>query len=564
MSDQFVVDRFDPDLSHRPSRDIFSASHLDLIRQWRNDCVNTHELCRQTTRNGLLPTRVLEIKLGKDGTHDVTLIKNSGALRGDYACLSYCWGDELKGRTTTKNIATFEEKVDLKEIPHTVADAITLCGKLGFQYLWVDRLCIIQDDEGDWSREASRMSQVYSNSALTITTPICGTASESFEANRRLGSPCTWNQSTRFSLPSGNKGQRQLIAIGRSMTRQQGPCFLEESWKQFTDKESPKSDIWITRAWTFQEWLLSPRVLHIHEWTIWDCFKASGNEVYRRSLGPNQMPRQSWDSRFSWEHIVEEYSKRQISFAKDRLPALAGLAARHAERTKHTYLAGMWLEDMPYSLLWRLRLFGFDPDMPKPKDSGCGGANIPSWSWASSSEPIWCFPPDDGHVHEASIVSHFRDSADTLSLVGFQGGWLDIEGPMCSTSGILSAPSKMSGSHEGPTDPKERFQVFTHTMTDDGREGDQWEVSLDDMESLPIAGQRRDGLVPQKCQLWLLRLLFQTGDAFEKRRYHYGLLLGGVPSIGSQVHFQRLGRCDLSNDGNELRGDWQQAIVRLV
>lgn len=542
--------------------------------------MNTHELCRHTKREGLLPTRVLEIKMGKDGTHDIDLVESSGTLRGEYACLSYCWGEESKGSTTKKDIAnpTFQKerkkKIYLKEIPETVTDAITLCGKLGFQYLWVDRLCIIQDDESDWSREASKMSQVYSNSALTITTPICGTASESFESNRRLGSPCSWNQVTRFSLPSGNRGQRSLIAIGEKMARQQGPCFLEESWYMFSGDTSPASDIWITRAWTFQEWLLSPRVLHIHEWSLWDCFEGYANEVYRRSLVPSIIRRHpSYDSDrdFCWERIVGEYSKRQLSNAKDTLPALAGLAARHAEKTKHTYLAGLWLEEMPNSLLWRLNPVRIDRNEPKSELSEYGKRSVPSWSWASSSKPIWCSYLSDGEVSEASIVSHSRGSSDPLSFVNFEGGWLDVEGPMCPTSGILlGKKQRMSESLEEPARliPSEAYEALTHTLTDNGRGGEEWRVYMDDLELFLMAGQRRGDLVRRKCQLWLLRLVFHPpkDDDVQEYESYQCLLLGGVPSIGPGLRFQRLGLASIRYSRSEMRlsGDWQRTRVRLV
>ena len=105
--------------------------------------------------------------------------------------------------TTTANRNKYHHMLPWRELPSTFRDAIKLCHRLGFEYLLVDSLCIIEGDEQDWLREASNKAGIYSISMLTL-------------AMRFLA----------LNQDIGRKGH---------------------------------SGRWVGRAWTFQEWSLSPR-----------------------------------------------------------------------------------------------------------------------------------------------------------------------------------------------------------------------------------------------------------------------------------------------------------------
>lgn len=117
----------------------------------------------------------------------VRLVENQDETRGVYACLSYCWGECQAGQANSSNLLSNLEGIPLDDLPSTIVDALWLCHRLRIRYLWVDRLCIKQDDEKDWSEQASRMCEVYSRSALTISVPVCEDSSQSFLGRRRLG-----------------------------------------------------------------------------------------------------------------------------------------------------------------------------------------------------------------------------------------------------------------------------------------------------------------------------------------------------------------------------------------
>ena len=76
------------------------------------------------------------------------------------------------------------QRIDIKELPNTVADAITVTLGLKYQYLWVDCLCILEDSKDDWEDESVKMGQIYSNSIRTICASSAETADEGFLQSR--------------------------------------------------------------------------------------------------------------------------------------------------------------------------------------------------------------------------------------------------------------------------------------------------------------------------------------------------------------------------------------------
>ena len=70
--------------------------------------------------------------------------------------------------TTRSNIDRFRRDIPLESFPLTFRHAIEVTRSLGVRYLWIDSLCIVQDDVGDWEEEAGRMGYIYDNSYATI------------------------------------------------------------------------------------------------------------------------------------------------------------------------------------------------------------------------------------------------------------------------------------------------------------------------------------------------------------------------------------------------------------
>lgn len=363
-------------------------------------------------------------------TGDVEIVKlvETGGAVGCYAALSYCWGlTPQVEKTTTSNLHRQLDGIPLQILPKTIADTIRLCCKLGFDYVWVDALCIIQDDYEDWTREAAKMSEVYGKSALTIVPSIVRDSSESFVEARRAG---RFHIEITAELPytDPESGLAGSLWFGDFLTVDgpDGSWALEKNW-EYISMERREPHEWFGRAWCFQEWILSPRILHIHNMSLWDCFQGYANEVSARHVEPTRLQRDLLGSGSSttWSSIVAEFTSRAITKASDRLPALAGLAEMYARTTgRSTYLAGIWFEDLPAALLWS----------SWTDDSTMEKLDYPSFTWVSMNGgvnfhgPNVVYRPGDFEIKTRAVAWSCSDHGHpTYTSRGFT---VEFEGPL--------------------------------------------------------------------------------------------------------------------------------------
>lgn len=565
--DMFVVntpvDSLDPgEACSSPAQDILSEPHLALVRRWLNVCASEHSECNEhhapaqenhsrllntLGRSGTktfaaeheetrlpyvlarrLPTRLLEIS-SDPTTRDVTGVRivEKGESEGVYACLSYCWGQSSqKSKTTKSNVAQYRESIGLDVLPGTIIDALKVFCKLGFRYVWIDSLCIIQDDNDDWQKEASNMAAIYSNSALTLAIHLSADSSEGFLHKRlKPKDRPAFKNAARLAYTDEDTGQAKFMQLYLDI-EQDIARFLQDGWvRSYHDGERPRSS-WLDRAWTFQEWLLSPRVLHIHEVTVWDCFEGYGNEHEYRFLTTNtsQRAQAQWKNYYSWNRLVAEYTSRSISHVEDRLPALAGLAEKYQKLTGFRYLAGIWSEELPFSLLWRR-----EGGNVEPPTVAC---RIPSWSWAALESDIdLSLCSGDYRSSKTSVVSAHVEYCPHGSLSTVSYGWLDIKGPICLVVGFEDTDST-------------------------------WETELSTKDKNLSCDARWDRVTnfPEyiaQSQIYLLEVSFSTvfsGDA-------YALIIKRTEKDGGKDTFQRLGLAWVEGDTQDY---WEEKNIRLV
>lgn len=544
-----LVDPIDEYHLHRPAKDLLSNAHVGLVRRWMSTCEAEHKKCLQNSYSGSaknLPTRVLKIE-GKDNeVMTVKLFETGDQQTGVYACLSYCWGSNLQlSMTTTTNLNEYRHAIPWKELPSTIIDAIKLCYRLGFEYIWVDSLCIVQDDPEDWMREASIMGGIYSRSALTLAIHLCDDASESFLQKR------FWNAEQRSDalhkygrIPftdhrTGDKCDMFLW----NHNSVAGPRFLERWWHSVQDVERNKSlGKWSSRAWTIQEWLLSPRVLHFNSMTLWDCLESHGNELEKRFLSKTSA---RWDFQvYFWEFIVRDFTSRQITKEKDRLPALAGLAERFQADSGGVYLAGLWLEALPKSLVW------IRSNQRHPMNSPTA-YRAPTWSWAALEGEV-DYPRDLRVMISTSEIIGFHcqyDPPDKFTTV--TDGWLDIEGPISVVSGWTLGDGEDSWLSE--------VRLLTHDQPADILTAQCWVAILDRGKSLEEVIRRR--------KVYLLQIMYdwRADHSDPLRIYVLVLQVARQPGIGKEC-FRRLGIAylNLNPSSSTPRPVWATRTIRII
>jgi hypothetical protein len=293
--------------------------------------------------------------------------------------LSYCWGGLQKLTTTTSNIADNCKKINFKDLPCTIQDAVTVTRALSFKFLWVDALCILQDCKKDKQREISHMGQVYKDATLMIAASSASSVDEGFLYNL----PAT----SSFQLPlrrvRGQVDSRNEYWVYKvTPVLGQPATFISAYLPEALDN----------RGWTLQESLLSLRVLAFGSKEMtWRCQTKNitqSNGIKRRK--PKPLPRAIFRQKrestqrqiTTWHTIVEDFSGRGLSFRSDRMLALAGIATEFAKRWKDNYRAGLWEKSLPQGLAWtvvRHRTLLKHPLLDQKISSLPG----PSWSWIS-------------------------------------------------------------------------------------------------------------------------------------------------------------------------------------
>lgn len=455
-------------------------------------------------------------------------------MPGDYpyVCLSYCWGTNQMGRTTKENLSQHLLNISLDTLPNTVVDTLRLCWALKYRFVWVDRLCIVQDDDDDWKREVDNMCQVYSNSALTISTPICLESVESFLVKRKSDYHASHGTVQLIHKDESSMVRGQVWVHDNFNDHHNGPWFLETNWNAFSwGIRSSQTDIWHNRAWTLQEWLLSPRVLHIDTMTLWDCFEGYGNEANRRSMISPKLTRHpkglGSPMGIEWMDIVRQFTTRHLTKAEDRLPALAGLAARYAQTTGFTYMCGLWLEELPQGLTWS---YIHGPGKAAAKRPS--GSSLPSWSWACYDDEVLIVPAIK-HWTVASITSSSAGKPRVPGISGSAGAWIELEGPLKLITG--------------------EDYALLRTADDGPKELAYWSAYLDSYEN---------HLSPLILDSKLYLLIISSDEG--KSRFYRGLVLEKCGQIGEIDIFRRTGVAEAESQHPYSHTSWDRKRVRLV
>lgn len=214
---------------------------VTLAKAWLHDCLQKHAHCKTHTIPEL-PRRVIDVREG-----EVRLVVPEYGTRGHWIALSHCWGKTIALKTTPQTLWSHRCGIEWNSLPQTFKDAVLVTRALEVPYLWIDSLCIIQDDGGsDFHAEAAKMSDIYRDSILTIAASCSASDSAGFLQDRLVGDD-----------------------VELAETETQDPIHVRQA---IDHSRMIRNDPIHARAWTFQETILPHRLLSFgsHE-ASWEC-----------------------------------------------------------------------------------------------------------------------------------------------------------------------------------------------------------------------------------------------------------------------------------------------------
>ncbi|KIW18059.1 hypothetical protein PV08_02346 [Exophiala spinifera] len=433
-----------------PEENAWSAGSMATTRTWLRRCENYHSRCRNRIAEQAdePPSRLIDVSLlARTGT--VRLVAGTPNT-GRYAALSHRWvsGPMPSWATTRSNVEKRLQGFELLELPNTIQEALTYISELGLSYLWVDSVCIIQDDEADWSGESVQMLKVFGNAALSLFTDSAQNDDYSFLANCRQGS---FQQRSGVSLTIVTaNGPAQANLVKRYSPYEVAPPARASDLFQSDVVHSPLS----TRAWILQEQLVSRRQLHFGEFQqYWICgevcqaedgsdllaflpswfrWTSPKTDILKR-LDPSNIEHRQHNL---WAQLVETYTHRSLTRRQDRLLALSGLARLSGQLYSDRYLVGCWTRCIGRNLLWVSALKHPPRKKEDPSEPSHRRASllkgIPTWSWVAA----------DGAVE----YPHLRRGNGEADFVKLQ--YEVISSPKCiyGNADVFSATPKHSSS----------------------------------------------------------------------------------------------------------------------
>lgn len=353
--------------------------------------------------------------------------------RGQYVTLSHCWGDAEVFKLLNENLDELKQGIAVSSLPATFQHAIDFARRLStsIRYIWIDSLCIIQNNDMDWKQESIRMYDVYRNSFCNIS------ATAAIDSGRGIYNQrdpmYLWEDEINLNTdgiprPPSETPEKRLLGLEPLIHR----CRIQDAafWDRMVDNAPVNR-----RAWVLQERLLAPRVLHFcRDQIAWECRHMDAAEclphgisnmalqqgdVRRRTrlkwslpqeYGPKPLVSEPFESSHeaheNWKRVVERYSTTALTKKRDKLIALAGIAEMMSRQMGRDvmYIAGMWEKWLPSQLLWRVNPEYQDGVLMYPQRRP-ESYRAPTFSWAAIEAPqgIKCGETLKEHDMEFSV-----------------------------------------------------------------------------------------------------------------------------------------------------------------
>lgn len=418
-------------ISENPLKDIGLASAREMIK----NCLASHPRCSpRQSRPTTLPKRILDLLTGEDSKsirlHESKYIQEERRYEhGEYVALSHVWG-LAKGlpKTTTTTLESYKKTIPWSSLPKAFQEAVVLVRALGFRWLWIDSLCLIQDEAQEKLEESLTMDEIFGNAFLTIaatsakessTQPLFPKKTQPFKIQ------ATDNHGSLFKIYVREQPSHYSFKApfdeGAHMNDWELPFPISEE----TYTQAPL----LQRSWAYVERLLSRRVLHFtksemilecregyqcecgriddrtYDSRTTDSIKQDfgrliadtnnrpvmngfGNTHNRMDSmttqlanatlvnGAQDLVRVREEALQLWSYIVTEFTARNVTYDSDRLIAIASIAKALSATLQSGYIAGQWTLST-LGLLWHAS------ESAKCRRPNSAVGQIPSWSWAS-------------------------------------------------------------------------------------------------------------------------------------------------------------------------------------
>jgi Heterokaryon incompatibility protein (HET) len=513
--------------------DLLAKQALRLL----DECQDSHDTCQRRC-TPLLPNRVIDVGLSDCNPR---LYVTASEQRANYTTLSYCWGGAQQLATTKATFDSMTLGIPMTCLPQTIQDAILITRNLNIRYLWVDAICIIQDDGIDKATEIRGMGAIYKQSTLTIAAMSSETAYQGFikKSVAQRGSLFP------ILLPNGTLGEIELVVPAFSMS----PLEKLE-----------------TRAWAFQEFLLSPRLLLFDQREVfWRCqspaktsllgtsYSYASTRNYRlpngifcdlaaEKRGPlNDLTEEA--QKGIWPMVVSDYSSRHVQFENDRFHAIVGIVNELRRVWQDTYLAGLWRKSLVHDLAWYRRKEELQSE-PMARFS----CDAPTWSWLSVNCPAAIYGSielgtlsPDAEVIDCTVEPMHA----TLPEGPFRSGILTIEGAFLISSEIPDG-----------IELRELHEIMIGSLW--GEEYDEWENKMESEHNFYVCLDREADKAAQEVQYLRLGSLHTSNGGYDADAY-IGLVLEKTTDERFQPCFKRIGRWEHFIKEEDIMAKWANA-----
>ncbi|KAK5654331.1 hypothetical protein OQA88_7509 [Cercophora sp. LCS_1] len=359
-----------------------------------------------------------------------------------YVALSYVWGAVQNFRLTKVNKKTLSQKGAFRDIqarlPRTVQDAMVLVRELGYRYLWVDALCLLQNDHEDLEAGITVMDEIYERSCFTIVA-ACG-----HDANAGLP-----------GVREGSREQSSLVVEVKPGV----PMGVETDWELLFE-----SSVYSTRAWTLQEFLLSKRTLSfVNDRVYFHCTLTENSETCDVHPRPTVIDSSTSSQLMhsvrmalpmeDFANILLHYTQRVLGDQNDVLRALAGIIRRFSDRLDYPFLQGL-----PTGALDIFVLFRANRTVLHRRPS------FPSYSWAGWAGGVMV----DGAVESPDVNEWLKSKTWIIWYQRSPSGVTELVWDKGKYPGLINLGNKYIGYWDrNPFEPPRGCQVPNNTAPAD-------------------------------------------------------------------------------------------------